>query len=159
MLFLWGTPVIALAEDAVQLPVAPQSSAEAQSADAPNNLAFYALSLTGTPYKYGGHSPETGFDCSGFVGHVFQQVLGISLPRSAHEINRLGQPIAKDELRPGDLVFYNTLKRTFSHIGIYLGDNRFVHAPRKGGGIRVESMLEGYWRKRFNGARRITSNP
>ncbi len=180
-LYLLGIPVIALADEAVpllvtsQIPVIPPlsvipqisaetapaevASAETPGADVPNNLAIYALSLIGTPYKYGGISPETGFDCSGFVGHVFQQVLGITLPRRSHEINHFGEPIAKDELRPGDLVFYNTLRRTFSHVGIYLGNGLFVHAPRRGGEIRVESMLEKYWRKRFNGARRITSNP
>ncbi len=173
LLSLLVIPVIALADEAVLLPVAPQisvtpqSSAEAAPAeittvipgiDVPNNLTFYALTLIGTPYKYGGISPETGFDCSGFVGHVFQQVMGITLPRRAHEINHLGEPIPKEELRPGDLVFYNTLRRTFSHVGIYLGNNLFVHAPRRGGEIRVESMLEKYWRKRFNGARRITTN-
>jgi len=158
ILALLGNPVIALADDALQLPIATQVPDSSSSDDALNNLAFYALSLSGTPYKYGGNSPDTGFDCSGFVGHVFHHTLGISLPRSAREINQLGQTIETNELRPGDLVFYNTLKRAFSHVGIYLGDDRFVHSPSSGGGIRVENMQENYWRKRFNGARRITSN-
>ena len=158
ILALLGHPVFALAEDAVQLPAATQVPESSSSDDARNNLAFYALSLSGTPYKYGGNSPDTGFDCSGFVGHVFRHTLGISLPRSAHEIIRLGQAIKINELRPGDLVFYNTLKRAFSHVGIYLGDDRFIHSPSKGGGIRVENMQEDYWRRHFNGARRITEN-
>lgn len=156
ILALLGNSAIALAEDAMQLPVATQVSEASSSNDALNNLAFYALSLSGTPYKYGGISPDTGFDCSGFVGYVFRHTLGISLPRSTHEINQLGQAIKTNELRPGDLVFYKTLKRTFSHVGIYLGDDRFVHSPSSGGGIRVENMQEDYWRKRFNGARRIS---
>jgi cell wall-associated NlpC family hydrolase len=158
MLILLANPVIALADDALQLPVASQSPEVSASDDTLNNLAFYALSLSGTPYKYGGISPDTGFDCSGFVGHVFRHVLGISLPRSAHEIKHLGLAIKTNELRPGDLVFYNTLKRAFSHVGIYLGDDQFVHSPSRGGGVRVENMQENYWRKRFNGARRITEN-
>lgn len=158
MLTLLGNPSVATADDAAQLPVATQAPEKLPGDNALNNLAFYALSLSGTPYKYGGSSPESGFDCSGFVGHVFRQTLGIDLPRSAHEIIRIGQAIKTNELRPGDLVFYNTLKRAFSHVGIYLGDDRFVHSPSRGGGVRVENMQENYWRKRFNGARRITEN-
>ncbi|HEX5337261.1 MAG TPA: C40 family peptidase, partial [Gallionella sp.] len=106
----------------------------------------------------GGSSPDTGFDCSGFVGHVFRQTLGITLPRSTHEIWRIGQQIGTAQLHPGDLLFYNTLRHAFSHVGIYLGDDRFVHSPSSGGGIRVENMQDEYWRKHFNGARRITSS-
>lgn len=126
--------------------------------DALNNMAFYALSLTGTPYKYGGNSPETGFDCSGFVGHVFKQSLGIKLPRSTAEIWQWGEEIDVAQLQPGDLVFYNTLRNNFSHVGIYLGDDRFVHSPSSGGSIRVDNMNDRYWQQHFNGARRITSS-
>lgn len=126
--------------------------------DALNNMAFYALSLTGTPYKYGGNSPETGFDCSGFVGHVFKQSLGIKLPRSTAEIWQWGEEIDAAQLQPGDLVFYNTLRNNFSHVGIYLGDDRFVHSPSSGGSIRVDNMNDRYWQQHFNGARRITSS-
>jgi cell wall-associated NlpC family hydrolase len=115
-----------------------------------------ALDLLGIRYRWGGSKPETGFDCSGFVRHVFQQGLGLDLPRSAREQSQSGDPVDKNELQPGDLVFFNTMRRAFSHVGIYLGDNLFVHAPRRGGRVRVEDMSARYWTKRFNGARRIT---
>lgn len=114
-----------------------------------------ALALTGTPYKFGGTSPSSGFDCSGFVSYVFQQAANLTLPHGARAISQLGKSIPVDQLQPGDLVFYNTLKSTFSHVGIYIGNNRFVHAPSSGGGVHVVDMSESYWAKRFNGARRI----
>lgn len=118
-------------------------------------LGTRALSLLGIHYRYGGNSPDTGFDCSGFVRHVVGDVLGLRLPRSARDISQVGAPVTKDELQPGDLVFFNTLRRTFSHVGIYLGDHRFVHAPARGGEVRVDDMRQRYWLSRFNGARRI----
>lgn len=117
-----------------------------------------ALSLTGVRYKYGGNSPETGFDCSGFVRYVFKQATSLTLPRSAIEISQLGTTIPKSELQPGDLVFFNTLKSAFSHVGIYVGNNRFIHSPSSGGKVRVENMQDGYWAKRFNGAQRIENS-
>lgn len=114
-----------------------------------------AMDLLGIRYRRGGNSPEAGFDCSGFVGHVFREGLGLVLPRSSKEMSKAGDPINRDELRPGDLVFFNTMRRAFSHVGIYLGDNQFVHAPRSGGQVRIEDLSEGYWKKRFNGARRV----
>ncbi|MBU0750816.1 MAG: C40 family peptidase [Gammaproteobacteria bacterium] len=120
-----------------------------------HNALGQALDLVGIRYKRGGSSPETGFDCSGFVGHVFREGLGLYLPRSSREISKAGDVVAKTELRPGDLVFFNTMRRTFSHVGIYLGDNLFVHAPRSGGKVRVEDMSDRYWAKRYNGARRV----
>ena len=114
-----------------------------------------ALSLTGIRYKYGGNSPETGFDCSGFVRYVFKQATSLTLPHSALAISQIGKTVPKNELQPGDLVFFNTLKATFSHVGIYLGNNRFIHSPSKGGQVRVENMQDGYWAKHFNGAQRI----
>ena len=121
-----------------------------------NDLAFFALSLSGTPYQYGGDSPDTGFDCSGFVRYVFRRSLDIELPRNTKEINRFGTRVEVSKLRPGDLVFYNTLRSKFSHVGIYLGDNQFVHSPSSGKSVRVEHMQDKYWRRRYNGARRIT---
>ncbi len=150
-------PTICQAEEQSQLAQLQKENAPNQAEEALNDLAFYAFSLAGTPYKYGGSSPQTGFDCSGFVGYVFRQTLGIDLPRSTHEINTLGEHIEADQLRPGDLVFYNTMRRSFSHVGIYLGDHQFIHSPSSGGGIRVEKTDERYWMKRYNGARRITS--
>ena len=116
-----------------------------------------ALSLVGVTYRRGGESPDTGFDCSGLVRHVFRESLGLSLPRTSRDISRIGETVRRDELQPGDLVFFNTLRRGFSHVGIYLGEHRFVHAPASGGEVRVEDMRQGYWTKRFNGARRIAS--
>lgn len=120
-----------------------------------NDLAVYALSLEGTPYKYGGNTPETGFDCSGFIGYVFRHTLGKTLPRSAEEISRVGSRPDIDELKPGDLVFFNTLHRKYSHVGIYLGDGQFIHSPGTGKSVTVVNMNENYWRERYNGARRI----
>jgi cell wall-associated NlpC family hydrolase len=125
------------------------------SADA-GNITSYARSLIGTPYKYGGNSPDTGFDCSGFVDHVFRHTLGIKLPRSSYEISQAGQAISKSSLRTGDLVFFNTLHRKFSHVGIYLGGERFIHAPSSGGRVRTENMREAYWKSHYDGARRIS---
>lgn len=115
----------------------------------------HALDLIGVRYRPGGSVPESGFDCSGFVGHVFREGLGLVLPRSSKEISNKGEVVQRTELRPGDLVFFNTMRRAFSHVGIYLGDNQFVHAPRVGGKVRIEDMRESYWVHRYNGARRI----
>ena len=116
-----------------------------------------ALGLIGIRYRRGGTSPETGFDCSGFVGHVFREGLGLYLPHNAKQISKNGEIVAKNELQPGDLVFFNTMRRAFSHVGIYLGDDKFVHSPRAGGTVRVEDMNNSYWRQRFNGARRVAA--
>ena len=115
-----------------------------------------ALSFIGIRYRFGGSAPETGFDCSGFVRHVVADTLGLSLPRRSADISRVGQPVSKQELKPGDLVFFNTLRRAFSHVGIYLGENRFVHATSTGGSVRIDDMRERYWTARFNGARRVS---
>ena len=114
-----------------------------------------ALSLRGTRYRAGGASPETGFDCSGFVGYLYRDIVGFQLPRSAHEIWRFGKTVERGDLQPGDLVFYNTMKRPYSHVGIYLGGNQFVHAPASGGRVRVVNMDERYWATRWNGAKRV----
>ena len=128
---------------------------EARWSDTAQEILINALSLTGIKYKYGGKSPETGFDCSGFVRYVFQQAANLTLPHGARAISQLGQSIPVDQLQPGDLVFFNTLKSAFSHVGIYLGDGKFIHAPSSGGGIHVVDMNDSYWAKRFNGARRM----
>lgn len=127
------------------------------SAEQMNDVVMYAMSLADTPYRYGGNSPEDGFDCSGFVGHVFQHSLGIALPRTSHEISQVGISLHSNELHPGDLVFFNTRRRSFSHVGIYIGEGKFVHAPKSGSSIRVESLNDGYWASHYNGARRIRS--
>jgi NlpC/P60 family protein len=119
------------------------------------DLAIYALGLIGVDYRFGGTSPERGLDCSGLVGYVFQQVTGVTLPRTSQEISRLGKKVTLTELIPGDLVFFNTRQLQYSHVGIYLGEDRFVHAPRKGGEVEVVTLSKGYWQKRFDGARRL----
>ena len=116
---------------------------------------MYALGLIGVSYKLGGNSPEAGLDCSGLVRHVFEEVTGVSLPRTAKEMSRLGAKVPAAELQPGDLVFFNTRRFAFSHVGIYLGDNRFVHAPSRGSEVRIASIDQSYWQKHFNGARRV----
>lgn len=113
------------------------------------------LLMLGVDYRYGGKSPETGFDCSGLVAHVFREAYGIELPHNARAQSNMGMRVSLSELRAGDLVFYNTLNRPFSHVGIYLGDGRFVHAPKTGAQVRVEPIRRKYWMKRFDGARRI----
>jgi hypothetical protein len=127
------------------------------SSDVTSQIAFNALALLGVDYRYGGTSPESGLDCSGLVRHVFHDALGLNLPRRSIEISRLGGKVTKAELQPGDLVFFNTLRRTFSHVGIYIGQRRFVHAPSSGGAIRVEQLDAPYWVRHFNGGRRLVS--
>ncbi|MBC7202930.1 MAG: C40 family peptidase [Pusillimonas sp.] len=118
-------------------------------------LAGAALEHLGVDYKFGGDEPDTGFDCSGLVIYAAEKSLGLKLPRRSAEIARQGIEVKQSELRKGDLVFFNTLGSRFSHVGIYLGDKKFVHAPRRGAQVRVESMDIAYWQKRYNGARRL----
>jgi cell wall-associated NlpC family hydrolase len=122
------------------------------------DLILKGLEFVGIGYRRGGTTPDSGVDCSGFVQAVFREALGEPLPRTAREQSQVGQVVDKNELKPGDLVFFNTMRRAFSHVGIYLGDNRFMHAPRSGGEIRVENMNQNYWIKRYNGARRIVEH-
>jgi cell wall-associated NlpC family hydrolase len=114
-----------------------------------------ALNMIGVRYRWGGNTPDSGLDCSGFVRYVFRDTLGMSLPRSAAEMSHVGEKVSMSNLKPGDLVFFNTMRRTFSHVGIYIGDNKFVHSPSTGSTIRVDDLDDGYWEKRFNGARRV----
>lgn len=123
--------------------------------DQMNDLVIYTVSLADTPYRYGGNSASSGFDCSGFVDYVYRHSLGISLPRTSREISKIGEPVSLDDLSPGDLVFYNTQHASFSHVGIYVGDGKFVHSPRTGENVRTEEMHLHYWKTRYDGARRI----
>ena len=120
------------------------------------NLVISALNFLDMPYRSGGQAAHDGFDCSGFTRHVFAQSLGMNLPRQADaQAHAQGlQPVRREQLRAGDLVFFNTLRRTFSHVGIYLGNDKFIHAPRAGANVRVESLAASYWSRRFTGARR-----
>lgn len=123
-----------------------------------SQLVVNAMGFLGVPYKFGGNSVESGgFDCSGFVRAVFEQSVGKVLPRRASDQAAATQTIDRNELKPGDLVFFNTMKRAFSHVGIYVGDGKFIHSPRSGSQVRVEDMRLAYWQTRFNGARRVTS--
>lgn len=135
----------------------PARNAGYQGGAEPDNtiLAGEALNYLGIRYRYGGSSPATGFDCSGLVAYAAEQSLGMKLPRNAAEIHQLGKPVDRNALQVGDLVFFNTMGRRYSHVGIYLGDDRFVHSPSSGGVVRVERMDMAYWNKRYNGARRI----
>jgi len=135
----------------------PEASLLRQMHDRASALTVAAMDLLGARYRRGGTSTETGFDCSGFTRHVFETSLGLVLPRRADEQAMAAGLVAvrREDLRPGDLVFFNTLKRTFSHVGIYLGDNRFIHSPRPGKNVRTEDMSFAYWAKRFTGARRV----
>lgn len=116
---------------------------------------FQALAVAGVPYRRGGDSPETGFDCSGLVAHVYREAYGIKLPHNALAQSRMGRHVTLSGLAPGDLVFYNTERHPYSHVGIYLGDHRFIHAPKPGAAVRVEDMRAAYWTRRFDGARRV----
>jgi len=119
-------------------------------------LVFQALAVAGVPYKRGGESPEAGFDCSGLVAHVYREAFGIELPHNALAQSRIGKHVTVAGLEAGDLVFYNTERRPYSHVGIYLGDHRFIHAPKPGAAVRIEDMRTAYWSRRFDGARRVT---
>ena len=120
-----------------------------------SQLVLHAMSFMGVPYARGGTSAETGFDCSGFVLTMYEQSLGKVLPRRAAEQAKATLVISKNELRPGDLVFFNTMRKAFSHVGIYVGDGKFIHSPRTGSEVRIEDMNQSYWAKRYNGARRV----
>lgn len=120
-----------------------------------NPLAAHALSQLGIRYRFGGKSPDTGFDCSGLVGYSAQQSLGLKLPPRADDIAKLGNNVPRSDLQVGDLVFFNTMGQRYSHVGVYIGDSKFVHSPARGGVVRVEDMNERYWTTRFTGARRL----
>lgn len=120
-----------------------------------SDIVVRALTLIDTPYRYGGSTPASGFDCSGLVRYVLQSVGAPQLPRRSEDIGKLGEPITRSQLEPGDLVFFNTLARAYSHVAIYIGEGRFLHAPARGGRVRIEGLDDRYWRARFDGARRF----
>lgn len=124
--------------------------------EAAGDLLLQAMSLIGVAYRFGGNSPETGLDCSGFIQYVFKKSLRVTLPRTAAGMAQVGREIERDELKAGDLVFFNTRGFRYSHVGIYLGNNKFIHAPRTGKNIEVANMSQSYWTGRYNGARRVS---
>ena len=138
-----------LAPVAVQTPAAPWRDRAAA-------MVLDAMSFLDVPYRRGGNDADGGFDCSGFTRHLFALNLGLALPRRSHEQAAASslRPVARHELAPGDLVFFNTLRRTFSQVGIYVGDGRFIHSPKPGASVRIEDMGVSYWARRFDGARR-----
>ena len=123
--------------------------------DRTSELVVTAVGFMGVPYRRGGNSAETGFDCSGFVRAMYNQTVGLMLPRRAVEQAAATAPVARADLKPGDLVFFNTMRRAFSHVGIYVGEGKFIHSPRSGAEVRVENMNGSYWQRRFDGARRV----
>lgn len=150
-----GLPAMAMEPFLTQEQEVPAASRLQNLTSRASEIALQAMGLLGIRYRHGGDSPENGLDCSGLVRYVFKEAWGTQLPRTAEDISKVGQHVAPQDLQPGDLVFYNTLRRGFSHVGIYLGDNKFIHAPSSGGQVRIERMNVGYWQSRFNGARRI----
>ncbi|MCS6766549.1 MAG: C40 family peptidase [Candidatus Protistobacter heckmanni] len=135
--------------------VASTTSMATSVASKAGDLVLSALSMIGVRYRFGGNTPDSGLDCSGFVRYVFNDTLGFLLPRRSAEMSKVGETISSNELKPGDLVFFNTMRHAFSHVGIYIGDNKFVHAPSRGQEIRIDDMKQAYWSQRYNGARRI----
>jgi cell wall-associated NlpC family hydrolase len=158
-----GDAVLQLLQNNGLLPKDAQAEGQAlvrQMRDAASDLVISAMNFIGVPYRRGGNGGldgSEGFDCSGFTRHVFEHSLGLVLPRRADEQARASglSSVLRTELKPGDLVFFNTLRHTFSHVGIYVGDGKFIHAPRSGSEVRIEDMRKAYWDRRFTGARRV----
>ncbi|MGE4408654.1 C40 family peptidase [Pseudomonas sp.] len=130
---------------------------EPPAAGAAEDVLFSALGLVGTPYRYGGNTPDSGFDCSGLIGYVYRGAAGMSLPRTTREMSRMrGTDVGREALRAGDLLFFATSGgRRVSHAGIYVGEGRFVHAPSSGGTVRLDSLANNYWQKNYLGAKRL----
>ncbi|WP_374404392.1 C40 family peptidase [Niveibacterium sp.] len=120
-----------------------------------NDVVVFALGLVDTGYRFGGRNPEAGLDCSGMVSYVMEQVAGVKLPHNAAQIAARARPIERNQIRPGDLVFFNTMKRPYSHMGIYIGEGRFIHAPSTSGAVRIERLDTAYFAQRFEGARTL----
>ncbi len=157
-----GDKVLQFLHDKGLVPVAQEAQqairhARDVASEMAGDLISTAMNFLGVPYLRGGSSADDGFDCSGFTRHIFASTLGLVLPHRADQQARDQNlsTIKRDELRPGDLVFFNTMKRAFSHVGIYMGEGKFIHAPRSGGQVRIEDMRQAYWTQRFNGARRV----
>lgn len=120
-----------------------------------NEVALYAMGLIDTGYRFGGRNPEAGLDCSGMVSYIYGQAAGLRVGGSAADIARQGRPVEPEALRPGDLVFFNTLNRPLSHVGIYIGDSRFIHAPSSNGRVRIDRLGDSYYAQRFDTARTL----
>ena len=158
-----GDAVLTLLQDKGLVPAPEKMEARIENSplvrqmrDSATEMVLTAMNFLGVRYVRGGNSAEQGFDCSGFTRYVFENSLGLVLPRRADEQAKNAGllSVKRDELKPGDLVFFNTMRRAFSHVGIYVGEGKFIHAPRAGAEVRIEDMRQAYWAKRFNGARR-----
>jgi cell wall-associated NlpC family hydrolase len=138
-------------------PFERRSNAEAAPHPRMADLLLSAFGLVGVPYRLGGNHIDNGFDCSGFTRHLYLAHLDVTLPRRSQE--QAGAAgfvdVPPHELQPGDLVFFNTLNRRYSHVGIYVGEGRFIHAPRTGAQVRLEAIGARYWLQRYDGARRL----
>lgn len=139
----------------VELARASLSAAASRALYGAETVATFALSLVGVDYRWGGATPAQGFDCSGLIRYVFQRTTGVALPRTARGLANVGARVTRSDLAPGDLVFFNTRRAAFSHVGIYLGNDRFIHAPSRGGEVGVAMLSSAYWKKRYDGARRL----
>ena len=156
-----GDAVLHLLQERGLVPEAGNSPIVQQMRDSATEMVLTAMNFLGVRYVRGGNTAEQGFDCSGFTRYVFERSLGLVLPRRADEQAKIAGllSVKQDELKPGDLVFFNTMRRAFSHVGIYVGEGKFIHAPRAGAEVRIEDMRQAYWAKRFNGARRAELPP
>ncbi len=134
-------------------PAELQSASSRPTDPRAHDVVIFALGLIDTGYRFGGKNPEAGLDCSGMVSHVYQQAAGIPLTGSAADIARAGRPVSTKDLRAGDLVFFNTRNRPYSHVGIYIGDGRFIHAPNSNGKVRTENLTRSWFATRFEEAR------
>ena len=140
---------------AVLLAMLPSTGSAAPEASGGAGVIDEAMALRGVPFRTGGTTPREGFDCSGFIRYIYRRSTGVELPRTAKDMAGAGHRVARKDLRPGDLVFFNTLGHRFSHVGIYLDGGRFVHAPRRGRVVSVDDMTGAYWTQRYTGARRV----
>ena len=137
-----------------QPPVASQAAAPAVNA-VHDDVLFHAFSLIGTPYRWGGSTPETGFDCSGLINYVYRETAGLSLPRTTAGLNALPHTTSTSDLRPGDLLLFSTKGQRVNHAGIYVGEGRFLHAPSTGGRVRIDDLQASYWQRSYKSARRV----
>ena len=149
-----ATPVVHSIPSASAVPVRAS-----RSSDSADELIGSAMGLLGVAYRYGGTSASTGFDCSGFMQHIFRRSMGLNLPRTSAEQAKMGVGISRGELQPGDMVFFRTMGRgRISHVGLYIGNDRFIHAPRTGKRIEITSLSNKYWNAKYAFARRVKKN-
>jgi cell wall-associated NlpC family hydrolase len=146
-----------LANETIEQPRNPGHTPLKKAAQTASDMVITAMNFLGVRYQSGGNDSRNGFDCSGFTRHIYEQSLGVSLPRRVDDQASASgmMSVDRNDLKPGDLVFFNTLARTFSHVGIYIGEGKFIHAPRSGSYVRVENLRVDYWSRRFTGARRV----